>query len=331
MQTKAPFTSLSESNSADSPSPLAGSTASGPKSANRGARVIGQKRKAPGPSKQTEKQKQSEKRAKIALELRKEFGMDGVMAVNKPTNWTSFDVVAKVRSELGKMMRESSPELNPKACRVKVGHGGTLDPMATGVLVLGVGSGTKLMDNYTKGSKCYEAVGVFGYETDTGDAEGVQTGEAVDCSHVTEEALEQVLGKFRGELSQVPPVFSAIKKDGKKAYELARKGIEVEMEARKVMIYRLELSAPYARTHPRFHLSVECGGGTYIRSLVRDIARELGAAAHMCALIRTKQGEFVLEDCLEAESLSDGPSILQALHSANEARAASEAGELGSS
>jgi tRNA pseudouridine55 synthase len=153
---------------------------------------------------------------KALLSMRARAGYDGIIAVHKPANWTSFDVVAKVRGSVGKHIREQNPGVPHKQCRVKVGHGGTLDPAATGVLVIGIGKGTKAMDLYTKGSKSYRAVGLLGHETDTGDAEGVKVGEEMDHSHVTQEMLEGVLQKFVGDIMQVPPQYSAIKKDGKK-------------------------------------------------------------------------------------------------------------------
>lgn len=240
-------------------------------------------------------------------------GYDGIIAVHKPTNCTSFDVVAKVRGTIGKYIRDQSPGVPHKQCRVKVGHGGTLDPAATGVLVIGIGKGTKMMDLYTKGSKSYKAVGLFGHETDTGDAEGVNTGDEMGFEHVTQEKLENSLKKFVGNITQVPPQYSAIKKDGVKAYELARKGVEVEMTPRAITIHSISLSRPFAETSPAFEFEVSCGGGTYIRSLVRDIARDLGSAAHMCALVRTKQGEFTLDDCIDADNIFQADKILSAM------------------
>ena len=253
-------------------------------------------------------------KAQVQVEMPPVFReMNGILAVHKPRNWTSFDVVAKVRSTLGKRLRDIDPSLTPAQCRIKVGHGGTLDPDATGVLVIGVGKGTKLMDLYTKGSKGYEAIGLFGFETDMGDAVGVQIGEALPYDHVSQQDLEGALAGFIGDTMQVPPIYSAIKKDGKKAYELARKGVEVTMEPRLVRIYSVNLTRPSSETKPDFHLSIECGGGTYIRSLVRDIARKLGCAAHMRALVRSKQGSYLLEDCVGEDALGDADQLLAAL------------------
>jgi len=240
-------------------------------------------------------------------------GLDGIIAVHKPTNWTSFDVVAKVRSTLNRHVRDLNPDCTPKQCRVKVGHGGTLDPAATGVLVIGIGKGTKAMDLYTKGSKEYRAVGTFGFETDTGDAEGVQAGDSMEYGHVTKEKLEEALKKFVGDIQQVPPQYSAIKKDGKKAYELARQGVDVVMEPRAVTIHSLLLTRAHSDTDATFEIEVSCGGGTYIRSLVRDIGRELDTKAHMSALVRTVQGEFTLDDCVDMEETYDASNILNAI------------------
>lgn len=191
-------------------------------------------------------------------------------------------------------------------CNIKVGHGGTLDPLAEGVLVIGVGHGTKLMDTYLAGSKAYEAVALLGSETDTYDSTGNVT-EALDCTHVTMDKINQALPQFRGDILQVPPMYSALKRDGKKLYELAREGIEVEREARPVSVYALELLHQYKGTTrpgsatitlPYFGLHIECSGGFYVRTVIRDIARACDARAHMTDLLRTKQGAFTTADCL---------------------------------
>lgn len=225
----------------------------------------------------------------------------GVVAVFKPIGWTSADVTNKLKHILIAGEKErliASGQLAPNTkykSKIKIGHGGTLDPMAEGVLVIGVGSGTKLLEGYLSGSKGYEATALLGEERDTQDASGNVT-ETKDCSHITYESLKNAIGKFQGEISQVPPMYSALKHKGQRLYDLARKGLEIEREARTVHVYKLDLSIP--RQLPEFSLSVECGGGLYIRTLIVDLARAVSGRAHMTALLRIKQGIFTLEDCV---------------------------------
>jgi len=164
----------------------------------------------------------------------------GLVAILKPKNWTSSDVVMKVKGVLLKGMQH---RCNGKF-KLKIGHGGTLDPLAEGVLVLGVGEGTKLMSQYLEGSKGYQAVACLGAETDTLDCTG-EVVERVDCSGIDTHTLDAALARFRGDIQQVPPMYSALKRDGKKLYELARAGIEVEREARNVSVYSLRLTPTF--------------------------------------------------------------------------------------
>lgn len=199
----------------------------------------------------------------------------GLLNIDKPAGPTSHDIVAAVR----------------RGTRVKkVGHAGTLDPMATGVLVVCVGAATRL-SQYAMGSrKTYVARVRFGIETDTYDAGGTTTAQS--DAPLEREAVEAALGAFRGEIEQVPPMYSAIKQDGQKLYDLARAGQEVERPARPVTIYRLEMTAwepPFAT------LRVECSAGTYIRSLAYDLGRAVGTGAHLAALERAASGPFAVE------------------------------------
>lgn len=182
---------------------------------------------------------------------------------------------------------------------MKVGHGGTLDPMATGVLVIGVGRGCRELGNFLKGGKGYRAEGLLGHETNTQDAEGEATLHG-DWEHVTEEAVDGALGQFVGDIMQVPPMFSALHKDGKRLYQLAREGVTVERDARPVTVYSLRQTNPPPAL-PLVGLELECGGGFYVRTLIEDLARALGSRAHMTALERTKQGPFELEHALERD------------------------------
>lgn len=217
----------------------------------------------------------------------------GLVCVYKPRDWSSSDVVVKIRN----IMQTGAKAMYnlQRGCKIKVGHGGTLDPMAEGVLVIGIGEGTKLMGDYLAGSKMYRTVGRLGTEYDTMDCTGTVI-NTIDCSHITLEALETKLSTFRGNILQVPPMFSALKRNGTPMYELARDGIVVEREARPVTVYNLELASP--KNLPYFGLNIECSGGFYVRSLISDLAKSCDGCAHMTGLIRVKQGPFELSDCL---------------------------------
>lgn len=247
---------------------------------------------------------------------------EGLFAVQKPLGWTSQDVVGKLRSLLeADAKARNAPDRRTKRRRpwMKVGHGGTLDPLATGVLVCGVGAGTKDLQKYLVGSKAYRAEVTLGYQTTTLDSD--PKGEIVDkqpFDHVTSlETINEVLqSKFTGKIQQIPPVFSALKRDGKKLYELGRQGQTAEdlkIEPREVIIYDLKLvgynnesgengNDDESKPIEKFFIDVECGGGTYIRSLVRDIGIALGTVATMTKLERTKQGQFLMEHSLPYSS-----------------------------
>jgi tRNA pseudouridine55 synthase len=243
----------------------------------------------------------------------------GLIAVHKPKDMTSNDVVMKVRNVLQRGARDilqgrssssnSSSSDSTKKVKIKVGHGGTLDPLAEGVLVLGIGSGTKIMGDYLAGSKGYRAVARLGFETDTCDSTGTPS-IVKDCSHVTIEALEQRLPSFTGDILQVPPMYSALKQNGKRLYTLARQGIEVERAARPVTCYRLQLvkddrsdgtGSGSGSGLTEVTMDVQCSGGFYIRSLIQDLGRAVDGAAHMTGLVRTQQGPFELSDCIPVE------------------------------
>lgn len=210
--------------------------------------------------------------------------MDGIINVLKPAGMTSFDVVAQVR----------------KICKIKkVGHTGTLDPDAVGVLPICVGKATRMVQFLMEDHKFYRGEVTLGIETDTLDA----TGEVLIQNEVGEilpEKLEKVLNQFRGSIQQIPPMVSALKHEGKRLYELARKGIEVEREPRNVQIYKLR---SFRVQIPRFWIDVECSKGTYIRTLAQDIGRSLGCGAHLSYLIRTGTGQFSLEDSVTLQEI----------------------------
>lgn len=205
--------------------------------------------------------------------------MHGVLVVDKPKGITSFDVVREVRRALGVK---------------KVGHTGTLDPMATGVLPVCIGDGTKIAQFITEATKAYDATVKLGATTDTLDAEG-KTLETRPVPHLTRELLEAALERFRGPIQQVPPMYSAIKVGGKRLYELARAGEEVERQPRAVTVFELVLRDFSA---DEVKLSVRCSKGFFVRTLAADLGEALGCGAHLCALRRTQSGPFVLAQAI---------------------------------
>lgn len=213
---------------------------------------------------------------------------DRILAVNKPQNFTSFDVVAIVRKKFGIK---------------KVGHGGTLDPMATGVLPVFIGNATKASDIVFDRSKSYRAGFRLGLSSDTLDIWGEIIEENKEPK-VEKNRLEEVLEKFTGEIEQVPPMYSALKVNGQKLCDLARKGIEVERKARKTTISRLELKEFDGRDGI---IEVDCSEGTYIRSLIDDIGKTLGTGAVMTSLLRTKSCGFTLEQCVTVGDIKNKP------------------------
>ncbi|GLX68529.1 tRNA pseudouridine(55) synthase TruB [Paenibacillus glycanilyticus] len=214
--------------------------------------------------------------------------MDGIIAVWKPAGWTSHDVVAKVR-RIVRMKR--------------IGHAGTLDPMVTGVLPLCLGRSTRVVEYLQERPKAYEAVIQLGIATDTEDLTGEVLEEQTGIQ-VTKEQVLQVLQSFVGEIDQVPPMFSAVKVDGKRLYELAREGKTVERKSRKVTIHQIDLlHEDLTADKPRFTFSVICSKGTYIRTLCVDIGKALGVPAAMAQLTRTMSGGITREQCVTLEEL----------------------------
>ena len=208
----------------------------------------------------------------------------GILVIDKPRDWTSMDVCAKVRRVLGER---------------RVGHAGTLDPMATGVLTVFVGRATRAAEFAEAGQKTYEALLRLGTETDTQDI----TGTILRTSQERPDraALEAVLPRFRGEIQQIPPMYSALKRGGKKLYELARQGKSVEREPRTITISALELGERHSDTD--WSLRVECSKGTYIRTLCHDIGHALGCGGTMAALRRTAASGYTLDDAVTLEEL----------------------------
>ncbi|MDD4179165.1 MAG: tRNA pseudouridine(55) synthase TruB [Candidatus Margulisbacteria bacterium] len=236
--------------------------------------------------------------------------MDGIIIVNKPKGWTSFDVVAKIRNLIG---------------GGKVGHSGTLDPMATGVLPIFLGKATKYIQYFLNGDKGYEAEMLLGVKTDTGDAEGkviankdfpdgphpdprktiisaecpLPMGEGlVDKQMDFEKLVRAVFEKYKGTIMQTPPMYSAVKVNGQKLYELARKGIEIKREARKITIHSLRVTR---YSLPSVSFEVICSKGTYIRQLAVDIGDELGCGAHLTKLKRTYAHPFHISQAIDLD------------------------------
>lgn len=218
----------------------------------------------------------------------------GILLVDKPAGMTSFGVVARVRRVLSEQATAEAGERR----KVKVGHAGTLDPFATGLLLLLVGKGTKRATELLKLNKEYIATLRLGQKSSTGDPEG----EIVQVNNLVpgDDNIEAVLSQFIGEVKQRPPIYSAIKIDGKRAYKLAREGKEVEMPERVVRITSIEV---LEYEYPRLVLKVRCGSGTYIRTLAEDIGGVLGCGAYLTDLWRTEVGEYRVEDAVKLEEL----------------------------
>ncbi len=223
--------------------------------------------------------------------------MDGILLVDKPKGWTSFDVVAKVRG----IIRQQTGVKKPK-----VGHTGTLDPLATGLLVLVVGRYTKRVPELSKADKTYEVTMKLGEVSSTGDDEGEKT--TVSDTQPVKNDVRRVMRRFIGDIEQVPPAYSAIKINGQRAYKLARAGKAVKIEPRRVKIYDIA-DIDYAYPFVKFTTTVS--SGTYIRTLVEDIGQQLETGAYMSDLRRTKVGEFVLEGAQSIEELEAGALRLQ--------------------
>lgn len=225
---------------------------------------------------------------------RQQFDFQGgeVLVFNKPLEWTSFDLVRKVRNTLCRRMRIR---------KLKVGHAGTLDPMATGVMVLCTGKSTRKIESLQAGIKEYVATLKLGATTPSYDLE-TEENETFPIEHITRELVDKTIGNFVGEIDQVPPEFSAVWVDGKRAYELARKGEEVKLKSRKLVIDSIDV---ISLEEAELKLRIVCSKGTYIRALARDIGKALESGAYLTGLERTRVGDFRLEEAMELESFMD--------------------------
>lgn len=213
-----------------------------------------------------------------------------ILHINKPLHWTSFRVVNVFRAKLCR-------KLNIK--KLKVGHAGTLDPLATGIVTICTGKKTKLIEELQQHTKEYIAEIKLGATTPSFDLE-TEVDVEYPTSHITNELVENVLHRFKGSIDQIPPIFSAVKVDGKRAYEYARKNEHIELKPKKLVIDSIEL---ISCNIPDITIRVVCSKGTYIRALARDIGEALGSGAHLTGLVRTRVGDVGLDQCLVMDEI----------------------------
>lgn len=219
--------------------------------------------------------------------------MQGILLVDKPSGWTSFDVVNFVRKQV-------AAAVGKKPKNTKVGHTGTLDPLATGLLILVVGKEyTRRASEFSKLDKTYEVTMKLGEVSSTGDEEGEK--RTISDTIPTLDDVHKALDTFQGQIMQVPPAFSAMKINGQRAYQLARQGKAVKLEARPISIYKNDLTT---YDYPYVRFTSDVSSGTYIRSLVEDLGKALGTGAYMSALRRTQVGKYMLKDAIEVSSLT---------------------------
>ena len=215
-----------------------------------------------------------------------------IFYVDKPYKWTSFDVVKRIRGILTRKTKKK---------KLKVGHAGTLDPLATGVLVICTGKMTKRIDELQAHEKEYIATLELGATTPSFDLEK-EIDRRYPYEHITRELVDETLPKFLGTIWQIPPVFSACKVDGKRAYKMARNGEEVELKPKELVIKEIEV---LEFDSPKLVIRVVCSKGTYIRALARDIGEALGSGAHLTALRRTRVGDTGIDKCMQVDALMD--------------------------
>ncbi|MDR2148171.1 MAG: tRNA pseudouridine(55) synthase TruB [Tannerella sp.] len=215
-----------------------------------------------------------------------------IIYLNKPLDWTSFDLVNRFRYKLSRKL---------KIRKIKVGHAGTLDPKATGVMILCTGRATKRIEELQAQTKEYVATLQLGATTPSYDLEK-EIDKTFPTEHITREKVETALRKFTGKIEQIPPAFSACMVDGKRAYELARKGEEVHLKPKTLVIDEIEI---LQFELPVLKIRVVCSKGTYIRALARDIGEALDSGAHLIALERTRVGNVTVADCINADEIDD--------------------------
>lgn len=240
----------------------------------------------------------------IPFQFDPESGM--VLLIDKPFEWTSFDAVNKIKyAMLGYLRKQLDTGVfqlvHGQKLRIKVGHAGTLDPLATGLLIVCLGKETKNIDSYMGMDKEYTGSFFIGATTPSFDLE-TMVNATFDTTHITPELIQSTTQQFIGEQQQFPPVYSAIKKDGKRLYESARAGKEVEIASRTVVIHEFEITKIEL---PLVFFRIRCGKGTYIRSIAQDFGKALGAGAYLNSLCRTQIGEFKLADAMSVADFTD--------------------------
>lgn len=215
-----------------------------------------------------------------------------ILYINKPLNWTSFDLVRKLRYRLCKQL---------KLKKLKVGHAGTLDPLATGVMIICTGKKTKLIESFQFQTKEYIATIALGATTPSFDLE-TEIDHVYSVDHITREMVEDVLTRFIGRIEQVPPAFSACKINGERAYNLARNGEEVDLKPKILVIDEIEL---IEFSEQSIKVRVVCSKGTYIRALARDIGQALDSGGHLTELVRTRIGDITLDQCINTDQIDE--------------------------
>ena len=226
-----------------------------------------------------------------------DFVSGALLLVNKPPEWTSFDVVKKVRNLIKKKLQIK---------KIKVGHAGTLDPLATGLLIVCTGKFTKRIDEIQRQGKCYTGHFTLGASTPSFDLE-TKVNQTFETAHITKQLLEEVVKQFEGEINQIPPIFSALKKDGERLYKLVRKNKKVEIESRKVTIHSFKITKI---NMPEVSFKISCSKGTYIRSIANDFGKALNSGAHLSELCRTKIGEYDLKQAANIKELEEKINLL---------------------
>ena len=233
---------------------------------------------------------------KIDIKNIEDFQTGAILPINKPYTWTSFDVVKKVKNQIGKKLRQA---LNIRLKSFKVGHAGTLDPLAEGLVIVCTGKATKKISELMADEKEYVATIELGKTTPSYDLE-TDYDQAFPIDHINEKLVKEVLKTFIGEQDQIPPVYSAKNVNGRRAYDYARKGEELELKANKITITEIEL---LEYNMPTITIKVVCGKGTYIRTLAHDIGTQLDSGGHLVKLIRTRIGNYKIEDSLTIDDL----------------------------
>ena len=220
-----------------------------------------------------------------------------LLLIDKPLEWTSFDVVKKVRNLIKKKLQIK---------KIKVGHSGTLDPLATGLLIVCTGEFTKRIKEIQGQEKTYTGQFTLGATTPSFDRE-TKVNHTFNTAHITKQLLKETTKQFIGEITQIPPIFSALKKDGKRLYDFARKNEEVEIKERKVMVHSFEITDI---NFPEVNFKISCAKGTYIRSIANDFGRALNSGAYLSKLCRTKIGKYNLKDAFSLNEVEEKMKLL---------------------